>query len=540
MSSGATYKILVSSKDDKQGKILLANNYLSNHMTKLKKLKKYRIKNDIKEIIICIDRYEDELMMEKDKGRKLLIKNKINELTDELNKKKLEDGQPTVNDITKSHHLFLQSSFKPFVSIGFEYSKSAISPIPGFGSSIKIKIPKFGDFFNDMVVYIKLTGLKPISTANKVKYCNFLGHKIFKKVKFISNNIILDEYTSEDYNFHYQFKVPDHKKNAWKKCMGQEIPVMGNLTADPLFQDFRQQIPILNGPQTLKSEHSTVELFIPLLFWFQDPKLSIPNITLPFGQTFLEFDIALKDEICACADFALDGGLFEIPKMIDFHLYTNHIYLNPDILDIFIKRIGLTLIRIHKQQEIILNQSFNEVLLNEIKYPIETMYVAFRPSENLQGDDRMDTWNLNSKLTRTLIPTPIMYDTTGNGDYSLGSNSIIYYDEKPVVNKLGLKADNISIFHQKSSLFYNSYLPYQYGVHTSTPVDKSTYMFTFNFDPNSYQPTGYLNLSKIRRFYLYYNSSIIGPTSTCRMIVSAQAINFLLLKNSEITLAYNV
>ena len=543
MSSGGAYNILVGNRTDKnnqQDRILLANEFLSNKMTKLRKEKKHRIKNDIKEIIICIDRCEDNLSIETDHSRKILLQSKIKELKDELMKRKLADPEPVIKDITNDHHLFLQSSFKPFVSIGYEYSKASISPIPGFGSTIKVKIPKYGDFFNDMVVYVRLVGLKPINSANKVQYCNFLGHRLFKKIRFVTNNIILDEYTTEDYNFHYQFEVPDHKKNAWKKCVGQEVPVTAHLTSDPIFQNFREQISILNGPQTLKNEHPEVELFVPLLFWFQDPKLAIPNITLPFGQTFLEFDLATKDEVCACANFAQDDGLFETPQMLDFHLYTNHIYLNPDILDLFIKRIGLTLIRIHKRQEIILNQSFNEMLLNEIKYPIELMYVAFRPTENTTGTDHMNTWNLNSKLTRTLIPTPVMYDTTGNGDYGLGTNSIIYNAEDKVVNELGLKADNITIYNQKASLFYNSYLPYHYGLQTTSPPDKSTYMFTFNFDPQSYQPTGYLNLSKIRRFYIYYNSDVVGPTSTCKMIVSARAINFLLLKQGTLTLQYNV
>lgn len=541
MSSSGTYQILISQNEqhNQQDKILLANQYLSDKMEKLRKLKKHRIKNDLKEIAICIDRYEDELEHEKDNSRKILIKNKIKELQTNIELKKKEDEQPTIKDVVQSHHLFLQSTFKPFVSIGYEYSKQSISPIPGFGSSIKIKIPKYGDFFNDMVIYIRLIDLKPINSANRVRYCEFLGHKIIKKVKFIMKNKILDEYTSEVYNFHYQFNVPENKKNAYKKSVGQEVPVIAKLVADPLFQEHTEQRIISNGPQTLKKEHKSVEMFIPLLFWFQDPKLAIPNTILPFGETFLEIDLANINDVCACADYALDGGLFETPKMIDFHLYTNHIYLNPNILDIFIKRIGITLIRVHKQQEIILNQTFNEVLLNELKFPIEIMYVAFRPTINITGNDRMETWNKNSQLTRTLIPVPVMYDTTGNGDYGLGSNSIIYYKETPVVDIIGLKADNVSIFTDKSSVFYNSYLPYQYGVHTTSPPDQSTYLFTFNFDPESYQPNGYLNLSKIRRFYLYYSSSIIGATNTCQMIVHAKALNFLLVKDGEMTLKYN-
>jgi hypothetical protein len=336
-----------------------------------------------------------------------------------------------------------------------------------------------------MVVYVKLTGLRATHAINKVKYCNFLGHKLFKSVKFITNNVVLDEYTTEDYNFHYQFNVPVHKKNGWKKCAGQEIPIMANLTADPVYQEFRQQIPILSGPQTLKRELTSVEIFMPLLFWFKDPKLAVPNSTLPFGQTFLQFDLSPLADLCGCADFAGDGGLFTPPKITDFHLYTNHIYMNSEILDIFNKRIGLTLIRVHKYQEIILNQHFGDVLLNELKYPIETLYATFRPTINMDGDDKLDTWNLNSKLDKTLIQTPVMYDTTGNGDYTFGYNDMIYYKESPVVNRLEVKADGITIFDDISALFYNSYIPYQYGLQTSIPEDASTYMFSFNFSMNS-------------------------------------------------------
>ena len=539
--SGGVYKLLINSNEDNQDKILLANTYLSNYINKLTSIKKYNNKQEIKELIISIDKLDDKKKVEYDKNNKFMIDEKIKVLKSELDKKKsLNDLRPSIKDLSNSHYLFLQSSFKPFVSIGYEYSKVAVSPIPAFGSNLKVKVPKFGDFFNDMVVYIKLKDLKATDNLNKVKYCNFIGHRILNKVKFVSNNIILDEYNSEDYNFHYQFKVPEHKKNGWKKCVGQEIPINAHLTADPTYQEYRQQIPILSGPQTLKREHKEVELFIPLLFWFQNPKLSVPNITIPFGQTHIEFELGKIDDICGCADFAGDGGLFQQPTILDFHLYTNHIYLNPDILDIYIKKIGLTLIRVHKYQEMILNQPFNEELLNELKFPIENMFISFRPLENIEGLNKLETWNLNSKLTKIDIQSPIMYDTTGNGDFSLGSNSIIYYSEQRLVDELGLRADNISIFQQKSSLFYNSYLPYQYGSNTSTPADESTYMFCFNFDPNLYQPTGYLNLSKIRRFYLYYQSPIISSTNLCKMIVSAQSINFLLVKNGLMTLQYSV
>ena len=541
MSSGGNYILLTSNQNinNRQDKYLQASKRLNNRINDINNNKKYQIENDINELKDCIDKWSNEYVNEQKKGRKILINSHLKKLNKKINEKKMEGTYPVINDITKTHHLFLNSKFKPFVTTGYEYSKQVISPIPNLNSTVKIEIKKFGDFFNDMVVYIKLVGLKPINPINKVKYATFLAHRLFKKVRFIINNIIIDEYTSEDYNFHYQFKVPDYKKNAWKRCVGQEVGLEGTIVSDPVYQNTRQQITILDGPQTSKFEHPIVELCVPLLFWFQDHKLSVPNTTLPFGQTFIEIDLATKDEIAASLDYASDGGAFESPQIIDFHLYTNHIYINPDILDIFIKRLDVTLIRVHKQQEIILNQSFGEILLNELKYPIETLYLAFRPTNNFEGDDRINTWHKNSQITRSELNTPVIFDTTGNGDLSIRSGPIIYYTEIPVVELIGLSAQGVDIYQPKPTIFYNSYLPYQYGNTMSVPHDKSTYIITFNFDPNAYQPTGYLNLTTIRRFYLSYNSSFINASNTCKLIVSATVINFLLLQNGKLTLTFN-
>ena len=167
------------------------------------------------------------------------------------------------------------------------------------------------------------------------------------------------------------------------------------------------------------------------------------------------------------------------------------------------------------------------------------MYVAFRPTINYEGLDRINTWHKNSKIERSTLNAPVIFDLTGLGDLSIRSGPIIYYKEIPVVDLIGLNAEGIDIYQSKPRIFYNSYIPYQYGKDISGPTDKSTYMITFNFDPNSYQPSGYLNLTTIRRFYISYTSKYINATDTCKLIISATVINFLLLKDGLLTLTFN-
>lgn len=137
---------------------------------------------------------------------------------------------------------FVNSHFKPFAAIGYEYNK--VKPQSGntqFGGTVQFSIPQFGDFFNDMVVntalsaasasswvagdipaypadigtanlavgqserdnagtgvytrytyqYVAQNGSSVDRTtatgANFVRYCEYPGQRLFKNVKFEVN-----------------------------------------------------------------------------------------------------------------------------------------------------------------------------------------------------------------------------------------------------------------------------------------------------------------------------------------------------------------
>ena len=67
------------------------------------------------------------------------------------------DPTPTLVDIERTHILFVNSHFKPFAAIGYEYNKvRANTGTPMLGGSVQFSIPQFGDFFNDMVINVTL------------------------------------------------------------------------------------------------------------------------------------------------------------------------------------------------------------------------------------------------------------------------------------------------------------------------------------------------------------------------------------------------
>lgn len=108
-------------------------------------------------------------------------------------------------------------------------------------------------------------------------------------------------------------KVAPGKLTGWKRLVGQEVPIDaesdlctiagtsgwmapsvglqlnagGSAPVAPVNAALtaRRQSKILNGPQTPKLEQGQLDMWIPLLFWFnKDARLSIPSVAIPYGE----------------------------------------------------------------------------------------------------------------------------------------------------------------------------------------------------------------------------------------------------------------
>lgn len=205
----------------------------------------------------------------------------------------VSDETPTLLDIERTHVLFPNAHFKPFVALGFEYNKvNAGSGTVQLGGEVQFSIPQFGDFFNDMVLNVNLTA--PSFTANEVaaadqavaRWCDYPGEMLLQKVSFEVNGNPLDQYTSDATVFHRKFLVQPNKKLGWDRCMGQQVARDGVLSSDAGTPDDHQvHVKVTDGAQTPKLVQQSLSLFIPLLFWCNlDPRLAVPSVAIPYGQ----------------------------------------------------------------------------------------------------------------------------------------------------------------------------------------------------------------------------------------------------------------
>jgi hypothetical protein len=215
---------------------------------------------------------------------------------------------------------------------------------------------------------------------------------------------------------------------------------------------------------------------------------------------------------------------------LDLDLYINNLFVNSEIHDIFIKRVGFNLIRVFRQQAPTLTQLNDEILLNELKWPVEYLMVGARPDSNATDPDN---WHKYSMVQPVNLKK---YNVESHGagwvDASLSYN-------KPVLlmDRIGIKAHGVKIYDDEfTSDFYSTYLPWRYGQNIVTPKDVGAHLINFCLYPGEYQPSGHINVSRAREFYFKYYSSVIASktspsVSSAKLQVVASTINFLLIQN---------
>lgn len=483
------------------------------------------------------------------------------------------DTNPTLVDLERSHVLFVNAHFKPYVAISLEYYKISANNVT-LGTNVQVSIPQYGDFFADMVLHVNIKPPTTSFTGTRAqnsdvvlyKHCDYPGERLLQQTSFEVNSNPLDAYSYDTYVLHRQFKVSCDKLAGWRRCMGQESPDVAEFTPSltqttdaPITA--RTKAEIFDGYQTYKTSHDALNLWIPLLFWFNtDPRLAFPSVSVPYGQRFINFQLAKASDIYRAiinpaSTTALTAPVLSTPQVNTFDLYINNLFVLPEVHAIFIDRIAFTLIRVHRRQTQTLNLDKGNIHLVQIKWPVEVFWIGFQPDANIRSntnvtaransdsivDPNMEDWHRYGAVTNAYAPNGSAQNSVRGYNGSAETAPYILKSERPHITTLRLTAHGVNLFNEFPAEFFNSYIPYQYGgSNINTPTDPGLYMISFSLYPGVYQPSGHFNASRARELYLEYQSTLIGKNgATGTVFVNAQCINFILITEGSATIRYS-
>lgn len=373
---------------------------------------------------------------------------------------------------------------------------------------------------------------------------------------------------------------------AWNYASVSNASAVDHSTIGPAGRGYssvvRECLQAVDGPQTPKYEQPQIEIWNKLRFWFNDDaRLSIASVSIPFGQRFITVDLARQDllayefpglyirqavdtgpvagppavtvnkHVVSYRPYVSAGTISEI-AVSRVELYVNNIFVNPEVHDIFIKRIGFSLIRVYRQHRVRSNSdSHDERLLSQLKWPIEYMFVGLRPTWNgsSANPQQWRDWHRMSKVNdvacdshdqaeHILVPGPGVAPDHVSSIGQITPNT--WVKELKTVDSITLTAHGINIHDNFSDIFFNAYTPFHYGGPAIvTPSDEGALFINFALYPKSYQPSGHLNVSRAREFFLNWNTKYVTSTTPADLLAVAVAINFLLITDGSAVLRYS-
>lgn len=518
----------------------------------------------------------------------------------------MADPTPTLADVERTHIVFTHAHYKPHAAIALEYSKVTATSATALGSEITFNVPQYGEFFSDMALHLTLGAITHTGNGNTLndpsfRYLDYVGERLMEKCAFTVNSNPLDETDYNTYVFYRQFRLSASKRKAWDRMVGQEEPEMATLTQAAGEQEaYQVKVQFTNGNQSKKSgtsgnTHAVLDVMMPLLFWFNlDPRSAIPSVAIPQGQRYIKITLASIANVFVSQGRGTQAGVLEstnvtnpltTPSLTACKLYINNLFMNPEIHEIYIKRITFSLIRVYRRQTLTVNSSSNSYQLSEVKWPVECLFVGFRPDEanyTWSSTDlgKSNTWHrfsqgslqsnsltsmagglesIDTGGTFTAASYPLANDATRISVPSSGATAaadiatlVTATDElrligtqakahtwSKTIDDLTIKAYGITLYNQFTTAFYNAYIPFTYGDAISAPDDVGAMMVTFALHPGVFQPSGHINVSRAREFYLEYNSSYFTSSVTGKAYVEAICLNFLLVSSGNASLRFS-
>ena len=373
----------------------------------------------------------------------------------------------------------------------------------------------------------------------------------------------------------------------------------------------------VNGPQTPKPIQPALELWSRLRFWFnEDVRLSVPSVSIPFGQRFVDVTTAAASDILATSPSiylgyypknvgwgVTDGGdarqqlglayvpipvssnnNFVAPALANMEMYINNIFVNNEVHDIYIERIGFSLIRVYRSQSATFSNTAISSQLTSLKWPVEYMYVGLQPSFNVnkQNPNYLRDWHRYTRQVDVSVDpnagdsTRLVNDVVAGSGLKSSKKSVVInksdlidepvknfvdvnvnnmnacrFLQAPVVNdkywltmttidRISVTSHGIKIYDNFSDMFFAVYMPFHYGGSmVMSSEDEGALFVNLALIPRSYQPSGHLNLSRARETYIDIQSKYCGNATPCELYVQALCINFLLYAEGSASLRYS-
>jgi hypothetical protein len=498
-----------------------------------------------------------------------------------------KNPMPRFADIEASHILYVRSHYKPYATIASEYVRVRPSGdtagIGASGATLTFTFPIYGHFTSDIALHLRFgaVGSAALFTSADAtsssaagpylyRWCHYPGLRAVGIAQFRSDQVIVDEYTSDDAVLNSKFFVDADHQAAWDRCHGQQEVREATYLANNCTGVFAYA----DGPQTPKFYQPSFDVFVPLQFDFcKDASKALFNDMISNTQRTITIEIPPIDKLLRASYSTTTAQVLGQPPIfgqtdlttlptgalqnnvlpLEASLYVNNLFVSPEIHAVFAARLGETLIRVHRRQVVPLSSANDSFLLDQLKFPAEYLMVGVRNRTNATSFERwhmMGTPRVRNPVAASatnyydaLYVPAMVWNSTVNAVELIVRQAVESSTLDSFTATLGVTAHGgIQIFDPSiPAPFYNSYMPQRYKENSfiNAPRDTSAFLVNFCLYPGKHNASGYYNLSAGRELYLVW-SLLSNAPATAEMVVSMGALNFLVRRGDSLALKYAI
>ena len=366
---------------------------------------------------------------------------------------------------------FFKSVYKRHTNFSIEPIKQIFTESPDFGKRVTCIIDKKADMLSDIMLELELPALKTY-----VSWTNSIGYYIIDWVELQFGGEPIDRISGDLLDIFMDITTPSGKKQ-------------------PLYDMIGKYSTFNNNTQT-----EALKLLIPLPFWFcRSIEKALPLISMQYTDIKIVFQFKDFDK---CWYKVSNGETPDsTPSITKANLICNFIYL-----DVFERT------KFAKEQN-------HEYLIEQF--------------QNLNGQQlAQNIINANVRLffnhnIKELFWTYRTNIATSNNDYNNYANITNYATANELsiapFNEMNLRFNGNDRFEKLAETFFRLYQPYK---HHSSGTNDYIYMYSFALEPESTQPSGTCNFSKLDNVVLNLECSANIPSG----VINVYAINYNILK----------
>jgi hypothetical protein len=347
--------------------------------------------------------------------------------------------------------------YRRYTNFAIESQPMYFDGTPDFGKRITCLVPRRGDLLSQIVLEVSLPPLY-LTTGDAVSYVNSIGHALIQEI-----TVEIGE------------QEIDRQNGEW-----MEIWSSYTTTRDKQV-GFNNMIRKVDGyiPPTFFGEQ---KLYIPLRFWFcRNPGLALPLIALQYHPVRINLTLKPLNQLFYSPGLTTaECSTLEVKpaSITDLMLWGDYIYLDVEERRRFVS-------------------STHEYLIEQIQYTAPIPVAPGGTAVTLRLEFNHPIRELFWLIQRDdMIRYHEFFNYSSLGIYEDGTRQDILQDAV-------LQLDGYDRFQLRNAGYFRLVQPWQY--HSVIPEDFFVYSYSFCLEPESVQPSGSMNASRMDSIALQLN-----------------------------------